>query len=58
VRPRRRTDSSGRRRLSSNSVHRTVAGATHQSLIDDKSDAVQSSRAIGDVVTAVQKKRG
>jgi pimeloyl-ACP methyl ester carboxylesterase len=45
-------------RLSSTSVHRTVAGATHQSLIDVKSDAVQSSRAIGDVVTAVQKRRG
>jgi hypothetical protein len=45
-------------RLSSNSVHRTVAGATHQSLIDGKSDAIQSSRAIGDVVGAVQKKRG
>src|SRR3954454_1613999 len=44
--------------LSSNSTHRTVAGATHQSLIDDKSDAAQSSRAIGDVVTAVQNKRG
>ena len=28
------------------SLHRTVAGATHQSLIDDKSDAAQSSRAI------------
>jgi pimeloyl-ACP methyl ester carboxylesterase len=45
-------------RLSSTSVHRTVAGATHQSLIDDKSDAGQSSRAIGDVVRAVQRKRG
>jgi pimeloyl-ACP methyl ester carboxylesterase len=44
--------------LSSNSVHRTVAGATHQSLIDDKSDAAQSSRAIRDVVNAVQEKRG
>jgi pimeloyl-ACP methyl ester carboxylesterase len=44
--------------LSSNSVHRTVASATHQSLIDDKSDAAQSSRAIGDVVRAVQKNRG
>ena len=41
--------------LSSNSVHRTVAGATHQSLIDDKRDAAQSSRAIGDVVRAVQR---
>ena len=45
-------------RLSSTSVHRTVADATHQSLIDDKSDAIQSSRAIGELVTAVQKKRG
>jgi pimeloyl-ACP methyl ester carboxylesterase len=44
--------------LSSTSVHRTVAGATHQSLIDDKRDAAQSSRAIGDIVRAVQKKRG
>jgi pimeloyl-ACP methyl ester carboxylesterase len=44
--------------LSSNSVHRTLASATHQSLIDDKSDAAQSSRAIGDVVRAVQKKLG
>ena len=44
--------------LSSNSAHRTVAAATHQSLIDDKSDAARSSRAIGDVVRAVQEKRG
>jgi pimeloyl-ACP methyl ester carboxylesterase len=44
--------------LSSTSIHRTVAGATHQSLIDDKSDAARSSRAIGDVVRAVQKNRG
>jgi pimeloyl-ACP methyl ester carboxylesterase len=44
--------------LSSNTLHRTVAGSTHQSLIDDRSDAAQSSRAIGDVVRAVQKKRG
>jgi pimeloyl-ACP methyl ester carboxylesterase len=44
--------------LSSNSLHRTIAGATHQSLIDDKSDAAQSSRAIGDIVKAVQKNRG
>jgi len=43
--------------LSSNSVHRTVAGATHESLIDDKRDAAQSSRAIGDVVRAVQNER-
>jgi hypothetical protein len=44
--------------LSSNSVHRTVAGATHHSLIDDRRDAAQSSRAIGDVVRAVQEKLG
>ena len=44
--------------LSSTSVHRTVAGSTHQSIINDKSDAAQSSRAIGDVVRAVQKKGG
>ena len=42
-------------RLSSNSKHRTVAGATHQSLIDDKRDAAQSSRAIRDVVAAVRR---
>ncbi len=40
--------------LSSHSVHRIVAGSTHQSLIDDERDAAQSSRAIGDVVTAVR----
>jgi hypothetical protein len=44
--------------LSSDSLHRTVAGSTHQSLIDDKRDAAQSSRAIGDIVTAVQKSHG
>ena len=42
-------------KLSTNSIHRTVARATHQSLIDDKSDAAQSSRAIDDVVSAVQR---
>jgi hypothetical protein len=44
--------------LSSHSVHRTVARATHQSLIDDKRDAAQSIRAIGDVVRAVRNQRG
>jgi pimeloyl-ACP methyl ester carboxylesterase len=44
--------------LSSNSVHRTVAGSTHASLIEDRRDAAQSSRAIGDVVRAVQTARG
>jgi pimeloyl-ACP methyl ester carboxylesterase len=41
-------------RLSSDSVHRTVAGSTHASLIDDKSDATQSSRAVRDIVKAVR----
>jgi pimeloyl-ACP methyl ester carboxylesterase len=40
--------------LSTNSVHRTVAGSTHQSLIDDRADAAQSSRAVRDVVKAVR----
>jgi len=40
--------------LSSNSVHRTVAGSTHASLINDESDAAQSSQAIDDVVRAVR----
>ena len=34
--------------------HRTVAGSTHQSLIDDPKDAAASSRAIRDVVVAVR----
>jgi pimeloyl-ACP methyl ester carboxylesterase len=41
--------------LSSDSVHRTIPGATHASLIDDHVDAAQSSRAIRDVVEAVQR---
>jgi pimeloyl-ACP methyl ester carboxylesterase len=45
-------------KLSSTSVHRTVAGATHASLMENNDDAAQSSRAITDVVTAVQKARG
>jgi pimeloyl-ACP methyl ester carboxylesterase len=44
--------------LSSNSTHRTVAGATHQSLIDDERDAAHSIRAISDVVRAVRNQRG
>jgi pimeloyl-ACP methyl ester carboxylesterase len=40
--------------LSSNSVHRRVAGSTHQSLIDDKSDAARSSQAVRDIVKAVR----
>jgi len=41
--------------LSTAGVHRTIRGATHASLIDDRSDAAQSSRAIRDVVKAVQR---
>ena len=48
--PRTRTTSP---RCPSNSFHRTVAGSTHQSLIDDPKDAAASSRAIRDVVVAV-----
>jgi len=41
-------------KLSRNSFHRTVAGSTHQSLIDDERDAEASSRAIRDIVVAVR----
>jgi pimeloyl-ACP methyl ester carboxylesterase len=42
-------------KLSTHSDHRTIAGSTHASLIDDMNDASQSSRAIADVVEAVRK---
>lgn len=41
-------------KLSTNSVQRIVANATHASLIMNQSDAVASSQAILDVVTAVR----
>src|SRR3954468_8982672 len=44
----------GLARLSTDSLHRTIPGATHASLINDHVDAAQSSRAIRDVVKAVQ----
>lgn len=44
--------------LSPRSIHRTIAGATHASLVEDRDDAAQSSRAIGDVVAAVRARRG
>src|SRR5215218_5712453 len=44
--------------LSKRSFHRTVAGSTHQSLIDDPTYAAASSRAIHDVVNAVQNGEG
>jgi pimeloyl-ACP methyl ester carboxylesterase len=40
--------------LSTNSRHRVVADATHQSLVLDKTDAAAVSHAIRDVVTAVR----
>jgi pimeloyl-ACP methyl ester carboxylesterase len=44
--------------LSRNAHQRIVAGSTHQSLIDDKTDAAQSIRAIRDVVHAVRQSGG
>jgi pimeloyl-ACP methyl ester carboxylesterase len=41
--------------LSSNSDHRVVPGSTHTSLIEDRRDAAQSSKAIRDVVNAVRR---
>jgi hypothetical protein len=41
--------------LSTDSTHRTIPGATHASLVDDRADAARSSRAILDVVEAVQR---
>ncbi len=40
--------------LSANSLHRVVAGATHQSLIADPDDASAVSKAIHDVVVSVR----
>jgi pimeloyl-ACP methyl ester carboxylesterase len=44
--------------LSSRAFHRTIAGSTHQSLIDDPEDAAASSRAIRDIVVAVRRPGG
>jgi pimeloyl-ACP methyl ester carboxylesterase len=40
--------------LSTNSVHRVLPNAAHESLVQDRGDAAQSSRAIHDVVEAVR----
>ena len=40
--------------LSTNSVHRIVAGATHASLLEDENDAAASSQAIRDVLVSVR----
>jgi pimeloyl-ACP methyl ester carboxylesterase len=41
-------------RLSTNSTHRTISSATHASLIEDRTDAAQSSQTIVDVVKAAR----
>jgi len=43
--------------LSSNSIHRVVKGATHTSLLYDRSDSQATSAAIVDVVAAVRNDR-
>jgi hypothetical protein len=44
-------------RLSTNSVHRIIAGATHEDLIANEEDAAATTQAILDVVAAVQSQR-
>ena len=43
--------------LSSNSIHRVVKGATHESLLYDRSDSQATSAAIDEVVAAVRNDR-
>ncbi len=43
--------------LSSNSIHRVVEGATHTSVLYDRSDARATSAAIDEVVAAVRNDR-
>jgi pimeloyl-ACP methyl ester carboxylesterase len=43
-------------RLSTNSVHRIIDGATHQDLITDEGDAAATTQAILDVVSSVRSK--
>ena len=43
--------------LSSNSIHRVVKGATHTSLLYDRSDSQATSAAILEVVAAVRNDR-
>ena len=43
--------------LSSNSMHRVVKGATHASLLYERSDAQATSAAIVEVVAAVRNDR-
>ena len=41
-------------RLSTNSLHRVIAGATHEELIDNQEAAAATTQAILDVVAAVR----
>jgi hypothetical protein len=41
-------------RLSTNSVHRIIDGATHEDLIANEEDAAATTQAILDVVAAVR----
>ena len=43
--------------LSTNSVHRVIDGATHQSLIADEEDSAATTQAILDVVSSVRSAR-
>ena len=40
--------------LSTNSTHREIEGATHSSIVHDKEDAAETTRAILDVLAAVR----
>jgi len=40
--------------MSTNSVHRTVGGATHEQLIADEKDSTATSDAVLDVVTSLR----
>jgi hypothetical protein len=40
--------------LSTNSVHRVIDGATHQTLIPDEEDSASTTQAILDVVSSVR----
>jgi hypothetical protein len=42
--------------LSTNSVHRIIAGATHQDMIANQEDAAATTQAILDVVASVRSK--
>ena len=40
--------------LSTNSAHRTIAGATHEALLEDQTFAAASAQGVTDVVGAVR----